>query len=138
MNCTKASAKKKIRKQNLMKSNSNYTEIMYLHCLEKQKILATNNALKTTKKNLRLVWQTIKGIINMKKESGKSISSLVIDGEIISSAKKISNYFNNFLTSVVEKINKNIVKSKKTLIVPENNNTKPNKVNENKQSKWSK
>ena len=71
------------------------------------------------KKNLRLVWQTIKGIINMKKESDESISSLLIDGEIISSAKEISNYFNNFFTSVAEKINKNIVKSKKnTLILP--------------------
>ena len=36
------------------------------------------------KKNLRLVWQTIKGIINMKKESDESISSLLIDDEIIS------------------------------------------------------
>ena len=78
------------------------------------------------KKNLRLVWQTIKGIINMKKESDESISSLLIDGEIISSAKEISNYFNNFFTSVAEKINKNIVKSKKThlsYLGPENNNT---------------
>ena len=49
----------------------------------------------------------------MKKGSDKSISSLLIDGEIISSAKEISNYFNNFFTSVAEKINKNIVKSKK-------------------------
>ena len=78
------------------------------------------------KKNLRLVWQTIKGIINMKKESDESISSLLIDGEIISGAKEISNYFNNFFTSVAEKINKNIAKSKKThlsYLGPENNNT---------------
>ena len=55
----------------------------------------------------------------MKKGSDESISSLLIDGEIISSAKEISNYFNNFFTSVAEKINKNIVKSKKnTLILP--------------------
>ena len=64
------------------------------------------------KKNLRLVWQTIKGIINMKKESDEFISSPLIDSEIISSAKEISNYFNDFFTSVTEKINKNIVKSK--------------------------
>ena len=65
------------------------------------------------KKNLRLVWQTIKGIINMKKKSDESISSLLIDGQIITSAKEISDYFNNLFTSVAEKINKNIVKSKK-------------------------
>ena len=50
----------------------------------------------------------------MKKGSDESISSLLIDGEIISSAKEISNYFNNYFTSIAEKINKNIVRSKKT------------------------
>ena len=50
----------------------------------------------------------------MREESDQSISSLLIDGQIITSAKEISNYFNNFFKSVVEKINKNIVKSKKT------------------------
>ena len=49
----------------------------------------------------------------MKKESEESIFSLLIDGEIISSAKEISNYFNNFFTSVSEKINKNYVNKKK-------------------------
>ena len=51
----------------------------------------------------------------MKKESDKSISSLLIDDEMITSANEISNYFNNFFTSVAEKINKNKcqVKSKK-------------------------
>ena len=61
----------------------------------------------------------------MKKESDKSISSLLINGEIKSSAKEISNYFNNFFTSFAEK-NKNVVKSKKTHLSnldPENNNT---------------
>ena len=40
----------------------------------------------------------------MKKESDVSISSLLIDDEIISSAKEISNYLNNFFTSFAEKI----------------------------------
>ena len=33
------------------------------------------------KKNLKLVWQTIKGIINMKNKSDESISSLLIDNQ---------------------------------------------------------
>ena len=92
-----------------MKSNLNHIVIIHLHCLERQKILTTSNILKTTKKNLRLVWQTIKGIINMKK-SRNSISSLLFNGQIIATAKEISNYFNNAFTSVAVKINKNIVK----------------------------
>ena len=38
----------------------------------------------------------------------------------------MSNYFNNYFTSIAEKINKNIVRSKKThlsYLGPENNNT---------------
>ena len=46
----------------------------------------------------------------MKKKSDKSISSLLIDSQIITGAKEICNYFNNFFTSIVVKINKNIVK----------------------------
>ena len=66
------------------------------------------------KKNLRLIWQTIKGMINMNKKSDESISSLLIDHRIIISAKEIFNHLKNFFTNVAEKINKNIVKSKKT------------------------
>ena len=46
----------------------------------------------------------------MKKKSDKSISSLLIDSQIITGAKEICNHFNNFFTSIVVKINKNIVK----------------------------
>ena len=118
INCTKASAKKKIRKQkNIMKNSSNHIVIIYLHCSERQKILTISNILKTTKKNLRLVWQTIKGIINMKKKSDESIFSLLLDGQIITSVKEISNYLNNFFASVAVKINKNIVKTKKSILI---------------------
>ena len=49
----------------------------------------------------------------MKKQSDESISSLLIDSQIIRSAKEISDTFNNFFTSVAVKINKNTVKLKK-------------------------
>ena len=88
------------------------------------------------KKNLRLVWQTIKGMININNKSNESISSLLIDNQITTSAKEITNHFNNFFTNVSEKINKNIVKSKKkkkkkrkkerkhlSYLSPENSNT---------------
>ena len=65
------------------------------------------------KKTLKLVWQTIKGIINIKKKSDESFSGLLIDNQLKTSAKQISNHFNNFFTSIAEKINRNIVKAKK-------------------------
>ena len=62
----------------------------------------------------------------MKKKSDEFICSLLIDGQIITSAKEISNHFNIFFTSVAKKINKNIVKPKQahlSYLGRENNNT---------------
>ena len=49
-----------------------------------------------------------------KKKIDESISSLLIDNQLINSTKNISNNFNNFFTSIAEKINKNMVKVKNT------------------------
>ena len=61
----------------------------------------------------------------MEKKSGESFPSLLIDAQIITKAKEIWNYFNNFFIRV--KINKNIAKSKKKAYLSylgrENNNT---------------
>ena len=54
----------------------------------------------------------------MKTKSEKSISSLLIDDQIIASANDISNYFNNFFTRVAVEINKNNVKTKKKNTYP--------------------
>ena len=48
----------------------------------------------------------------MKNKSDESILNLLIDYQLITSAKQISNYFNNFFTSIAEKIKRNIVKPK--------------------------
>ena len=49
----------------------------------------------------------------MKNKSDESILNLLIDYQLITNAKQISNYFNNFFTSIAEKINKHC-QSKKT------------------------
>ena len=53
----------------------------------------------------------------MKKKSDESVSNVLIDGQIITCVKEISNYFNNFFASVAVKINKNIVKAKKSILI---------------------
>ena len=62
-----------------------------------------------------------------KKKSDESISSLLIDNQLITSAKQFSNHFkNNFFTTIAEKKNRNIVKAKKThlsYLGPETKNT---------------
>ena len=86
--------------------------------LRKTKYSSHKQYFEDKKNNLRLVWQTIKRIIKMRKKSEESISSLQIYGQIITSAQQISNYFNNFFKSVAVKINKNTVKSKKKKTYP--------------------
>ena len=50
-----------------------------------------------------------KGDNKHEKKSDESIPSLLIDNQLITSAKQISNHFNNFFTSIVGEINRNIV-----------------------------
>ena len=53
-------------KKKIMKDNSKYTIILYLHYLGTQKNHIINNTLEAKKSNLKLVCHTIKGIISMK------------------------------------------------------------------------
>ena len=113
---TRVCARKKIHtKKEIMKDNSKHTIILYLHYLGRQKNLTANKKSYDNKNNLKIVWKTIKGIINMKNKSDESISSLLIDNQLIISAKQISNPFNNFFTSIAEKINRNTVNAKKVI-----------------------
>ena len=66
---------------------------------------------------------TIEGIIKMKKKSGESILSLQIDSQMITSAEGISNYFNNFFTSVAKKVLSSQQKTHLSYLGPDNNNT---------------
>ena len=49
----------------------------------------------------------------MRNKSNESISNLLTGNWLITIAKQIFNYFNNFFTSIPEKINRDIVKAKK-------------------------
>ena len=115
---TKVSARKKIHtKKKIIKDNSKHTIMLYLHYLGRQKNLITNNILRDNKKNLKLVWQTIKGIINMKNKSDESIFSVLIDNQLITSTKQISNHFKIFFTSIAEKINKHCQSKKNSSFI---------------------
>ena len=60
-----------------------------------------------------------------KHKIGRIFSSLLIDNQLTTSAKQISNHFNNFFPSIADKINRNIVKAKKphlSYVAPETKN----------------
>ena len=61
--CKEKDPHKKENYKRQFKTYLKHTVILYLHYLERQNNLITNNILGTEKNNLKLVYQTIKGII---------------------------------------------------------------------------
>ena len=96
------------KKQNYERQFKTYHSLIYTLPGE-TKNLITNNTLVTTKKTPETTMADHKGDNKHDKKSDESIPSLLIDNQLITSVKQISNHFNNFFTSIAGKINRNIV-----------------------------
>ena len=72
-----------------------------------------NSKLRKIKQKLKIVWKTVKEIINVKNNNDVPINSLLIGETITTNTILIANHFNTFFTSVAAKLNKNIMKAKK-------------------------
>ena len=72
-----------------------------------------NSKLRKIKQKLKIVWKTVKEIINVKNNNDVPINSLLIGETITTNTKLIANHFNTFFISVAAKLNEKIVKAKK-------------------------
>ena len=72
-----------------------------------------NSKLRKIKQKLKIVWKTVKEIINVKNNNDVPINSLLIGETITTNTILIANHFNTFFTSVAAKLNEKIVKAKK-------------------------
>ena len=75
-----------------MKDNSKHTLILYLHYLGRLKNLIRNNTLVTRKKS-ETSMPDHKGDNKHEKQIDESFPSLLIDNQLLTSAKQISNHF---------------------------------------------
>ena len=71
-----------------------------------------NNFFQENKLNLFKTWEGIRKIINITTKRSKEINCIQIDNKTTNNPTKIANNFNNHFTSIAEKIEDNLVKSK--------------------------
>ena len=83
-----------------------------LHLTRESKANHFNNFFQGNKLNLFKTWEGIRKIINTTTKRGKEINCIQIGNKTINNPTKIANNFNNHFTSIAEKIEDNLVKSK--------------------------
>ena len=81
----------------------NYRNI-YNKLLRAAKRLYFEQELKLNQSNSKKSWELIKTVLNKKSEKNSSISNIIIDNTVITDPCDMSNYFNEFFTSVSSKI----------------------------------
>ena len=83
-----------------------------LHLTRKSKANHFNNFFQENKLNLLKTWERIRKIINITTKGSKEINCIQIGNKTINNPTKIASNFNNHFTSIAEKIEDNLVKSK--------------------------
>ena len=83
-----------------------------LHLTRKSKANHFNNFFQENKLNIFKTWEGIRKIINITTKGSKEINCIQIGNKTITNPTKIANNFNNHFTSIAEKIEDNLVKSK--------------------------
>ena len=100
-----------LKREELVKKVKTYKKYI-LHLTRKSKANHFNNFLQENKLNLFKTWKGIRKIINITTKGSKEINCIQIGNKTINNPTKIANNFNNHFTSIAEKIEDNLVKSK--------------------------
>ena len=83
-----------------------------LNLTRKSKANHFNSFFQENKLNLFKTWDSIRKIINITTKRGKEINCIQVGNKTINNPTKLANNFNNHFTSIAEKIEGNLVKSK--------------------------
>ena len=99
-----------LKREELVNKVKTYKKYI-LHLTRKSKANHFNN-FQENKLNLFKTWEGIRKIINVTTKGSKEINCIQIGNKTINNPTKIANNFNNHFTSIAEKIEDNLVKSK--------------------------
>ena len=99
---------KKAKYQKQFRTYRNYISTL-LRC---SKDSCCNGLVEENKRNIRTVWKTVKDLITIKQRNDLPLTTLQIGKKIETDAKEIDTHFNGYFTSIAEKLNRKIVKSK--------------------------
>ena len=101
----------RIKREELVNKVKTYKKYI-LSLTRKSKANHFNNFFQENKLNLFKTWEDIRKIINITTKESKEINCIQVGNKTINNPIKIANNFNNHFTSIAEKIEDNLVKSK--------------------------
>ena len=100
-----------LKREELVNKVKTYKKYI-LHLTRESKANHLNNFFLENKLNLFKTWEGIRKIINITRKGSKEINCIQIDNKTINNPTKTANNFNNHSTSIAEKIEDSLVKSK--------------------------
>ena len=103
--------KNPLKREELVNKVKTYKKYI-LSLTRKSKANHFNNFFQENKLNLFKTWEDIRKIINITTKESKEINCIQVGNKTINNPIKIANSFNNHFTSIAEKIEDNLVKSK--------------------------
>ena len=103
--------KSPLKREELVNKVKTYKKYI-LSLTRKSKANHFNNFFQENKLNLFKTWEDIRKIINITTKESKEINCIQVSNKTINNPIKIANNFNNHFTSIAEKIEDNLVKSK--------------------------
>ena len=103
--------KNPLKREELVNKVKTYKKYI-LSLTRKSKANHFNNFFQENKLNLFKTWEAIRKIINVTTKRSKEINCIQFGNKTINSPTKIANDFNNHFTSIAEKIEENLKKSK--------------------------
>ena len=77
---------------------------LYYHTIQQKKKLHYSSLFDKQKNNLKQTWQALNKLIGRKKSKITQCLSLIIDGKLCTDLNRLANYFNDYFSSIGEKL----------------------------------
>ena len=97
--------KKYVNKKTLTaKVKYNKARNLYYHTIQQKKKLHYSSLFDKLKNNLKQTWKTLNKLLGRKKSKITQCPSLIIDGKLCTDSNLLANYFNDYFSSIGEKL----------------------------------
>ena len=104
-------SKDPFNKRELETKVKNYKKVL-LKLTQNSKASHFNNFFRESKLNLFKTWEGIRETINVSKERATDITSIQIGNKTVKTSYEIAGEFHKYFTSIVKKIEENLIKLK--------------------------
>ena len=108
--------KKYVNKKTLTaKVKYNKARNLYYHTIQQKKKLHYSSLFDKLKNNLKQTWKTLNKLLGRKESKITQCPSLIIDGKLCTDSNLLANYFNDYFSSIGEKLVNKLATPAKTI-----------------------